>query len=98
MSVSASPLGEEKVVLILYTLDIPWAVGPAGPLWATGSFRVPFRPLWAPLGRCGHPGPLRAGPVWAGPLWASLGSCGPPWALASRALVGRVFVGPPGPS
>ena len=30
--------------------------------------------------------PLRLGPMWAGPLWAPLGACGPPWALAGRAL------------
>ena len=41
----------------------------------TGRLRA--GPLWAPLGPCGPPEPLWAGPLWAVPLRAPLGPCGP---------------------
>ena len=55
--------------------------------------RIPCGP---PLGPCGHPGPL-----WAGPLWAPLGPCGPPgplWAGPLWAPLGPYGPGPCGPT
>ena len=50
---------------------VGWAlVGSPGPLWS-GLLWAPWA-LVGPLGACGHPGFL-----WAGPSWAALGPCGP---------------------
>ena len=73
------------------------AVGPYGLSWALEGRALVGRPgllragaLWDPLGPCGPPAPLWAGPFWDRP---SLG----PWALVGRALMGPALVPPPCP-